>query len=272
MFLKNDAMYKTINYDGIEVSLRISGDTGRGLLLLHGWNCSAELMADIQDFFASHMHTIAPDFPGHGNYGKAAPPKTVWGIPEYAALVSGIIKENKLFPCDIIAHSFGCRVALYLAATEPQMIGRLVLTGAAGIPNHTTSTAAKRRKHYRFFNDGLNTLESLHLFKNEIPVWREALIQRFGSEDYKALTPQMREVFKKVISFDVTPLLEEVKASTILYWGAKDTETPLWMGKIMEKGIPDAALIVEEGSGHFAFLEHQSTFLRISEEFLLKGR
>ena len=40
----------------------------------------------------------------------------------------------------------------------------------------------------------------------------------------------------------------------------------------MEKEIPDAALILEEGASHFAFLERKSSFLRISEEFLLKGR
>ena len=271
MDLKNDAAHETISFDGIDVGLRLNGNTGRGLLLLHGWKCSAELMAGIQDCFAPYMRTVALDFPGHGDLGKAKPPKSVWGIPEYAALVSSIIEKYHLAPCDIIAHSFGCRVALFIAASKPQVIGRLILTGAAGIPNRMTKNA-NGHNSYRILKQGINIVDKLHLFSKKVPIWREGLVQRYGSEDYKALTPHMREVFKKVISFDVTPLLTKVKAPTILYWGTNDHETPLWMGRMMEKEIPDAALILEEGASHFAFLERKSSFLRISEEFLLKGR
>ena len=44
----------------------------------------------------------------------------------------------------------------------------------------------------------------------------------------------------KIISLDLTDELPRVKAPTLLYWGAEDTETPLWMGKLMEEKIPDA--------------------------------
>ena len=51
-----------------------------------------------------------------------------------------------------------------------------------------------------------------------------------------------------------------------------DTETPLWMGKMMEEKIPDAGLVVEKGAGHFAYLEQNQRFLRIVKNFLLEGR
>ena len=63
-----------------------------------------------------------------------------------------------------------------------------------------------------------------------------------------------------------------IKASTLLYWGEQDTETPLWMAKVMEEKIPDAGLVVEENAGHFAFLEQNARFLRIVSSFLLEGR
>ena len=40
----------------------------------------------------------------------------------------------------------------------------------------------------------------------------------------------------------------------------------------MEEKIPDAALIVEEGCGHFAYLEQNAKFLRIAKSFLMEGR
>ena len=82
----------------------------------------------------------------------------------------------------------------------------------------------------------------------------------------------MRQTFNKVISLDLTDRLEKIKAPTLLYWGAQDTETPLWMGQLMEEKIPDAGLVVEEGCGHFAYLEQNAKFLRIARSFLLEGR
>ena len=82
----------------------------------------------------------------------------------------------------------------------------------------------------------------------------------------------MRQTFNKVISLDLSDCLCRVKAPTLLYWGAQDTETPLWMAKVMEERIPDAGLVVEEGAGHFAYLEQNRKFLRIVHSFLLEGR
>ena len=45
-------------------------------------------------------------------------------------------------------------------------------------------------------------------------------------------------------------------------------ETPLWMGREMEKMIPDSALIILEGGTHFAYLEQVDRFCTIVSEFL----
>ena len=116
----------------------------------------------------------------------------------------------------------------------------------------------------------MNLAEKTHLFGDLPDKGREALIQKFGSPDYRALTPSMRQTFNKVISLDLTDRLEKIHASTLLYWGAQDTETPLWMGQLMQEKIPDAGLVVEEGTGHFAYLECNARFLRIVSSFFLE--
>ena len=40
----------------------------------------------------------------------------------------------------------------------------------------------------------------------------------------------------------------------------------------MEKLIPDAGLVVEEGAGHFAYLERGTSLMRILNSFFLEGR
>ncbi len=100
--------------------------------------------------------------------------------------------------------------------------------------------------------------------------WRTSLRKRFGSADYNALDEEMRRTFVKVIGLDLRPWLPRVKVPTLLYWGEQDTETPLWMGREMERTIPDAGLVTVPGT-HYAYLEHAMEFTHILKTFLLEG-
>lgn len=257
---------------GAKVDVTVSGSGERAALLLHGWGCSARLMRSIAGALENEMRVAAVDFPGHGKEGKALPPPCPWGVPEYMEMAAEIIRRLELAPCDIVAHSFGARVAILLASTYPELVGRMILTGAAGIRKPVTGKDSARQKVYKGLRGAMNVLDKTHLFGSLPEKGREALVQQFGSEDYKVLSPMMRQTFNKVIGLDLTDRLPMIKASTFLFWGSEDTATPLWMGQLMEEKIPDAALVVEEGAGHFAYIERNAKFLRIVRSFLLEGR
>lgn len=65
-------------------------------------------------------------------------------------------------------------------------------------------------------------------------------MQKYGSRDYAALSPEMRKTFVKVVGYDQSALLSHIKNPTLLIWGDRDTETPLWMGQQMERKLPTA--------------------------------
>ena len=257
---------------GAKVDVYESGCGERSVLLLHGWGCSAQLMQSVQRALEGNMHVVSLDFPGHGRNLCAPPPPMPWGVPEYMEMTAQLIRKLKLAPCDIVAHSFGARVAILLASTYPQLVGRMVFTGAAGIRKPPTQAQSSRQKLYKGLKGMIDLADKTHLFGKLPDQGREALIQKFGSEDYKVLSPLMRQTFNRVIGLDLTDRLEKIQASTLLYWGAEDTATPLWMGQMMKEKIPDAGLVVEEGHGHFVYLEQNAKFLRILNSFLLEGR
>jgi len=257
---------------GVKVDVTLSGQGKRACLLLHGWGCSAEMMGSVASLLDKEMRVAAIDFPGHGKMGKAAPPPEPWGVPQYMEMTAQIIRRLELAPCDIVAHSFGARVAILLASTYPELVGRMILTGAAGVKKPASGKATMKQKLYKGLRGAVNLADKTHLFGDLPEKGREALVQKFGSPDYRALDSEMRKTFNQVISLDLTDRLEHIKAPTLLYWGAQDTETPLWMGQVMEEKIPDAGLVVEEGCGHFAYLEQSARFLRIAGSFLLEGR
>ena len=257
---------------GAKVDVTVSGSGERAALLLHGWACSAKLMDNAAQLLSTQMRVAAIDFPGHGKEGKALPPPCPWGVPEYMEMTAEVIRRLDLAPCDIVAHSFGARVAILLASTYPELVGRMILTGAAGIKKPASGKATAKQKLYKGLRGAMNVLDKTHLFGSLPDKGREALIQQFGSADYKVLTPEMRQTFNKVITLDLSDRLEMIKAPTLLFWGAEDTATPLWMGRMMEEKIPDAGLVVEEGTGHFAYIERSAKVLRIVRSFLMEGR
>jgi len=241
------------------------GESGRPLVLLHGWGCSIETMSPIMRDLSADHRVLAVDFPGHG---KSPEPPAAWEVTEFAELTYALLKKEGLLGADVIAHSFGGRVSLYLAAEHEDALGRLLLTGCAGIPNKPSNKLSMRTRVYKALRTVADNRLTRAVFGNTVDAWREALIQRFGSADYKALTPSMRQTFNRVLKQDLTYCLEKIKNPTLLIWGENDTATPIWMGEKMEREMADAALIRFEGGSHFAFAEQYGRFIAIAREFL----
>ena len=96
----------------------------------------------------------------------------------------------------------------------------------------------------------------------------ENLRKRNGSADYNAASPIMRQTLVKVVNEDLTDLMPNVKAPTLLVWGTADDATPLSDALIMEKLMPEAGLVKFEGAGHYSFLERAPQFGRVLASFM----
>ena len=145
----------------------------------------------------------------------------------------------------------------------------IILTGAAGIRPKPTAKKSMKSRVYGALKAGADNALTRKLFGDTVDQWRHDLGTMFGSEDYKKLSAGMRATFNRVILQDLEPCLPDIKASTLLFWGKEDTATPLWMGELMEKKIPDAGLIAYDGVGHFAYLDKYAEFHAVSRRFLL---
>ncbi len=250
---------------GVEIHYEQRGAAGPQVLLLHGWGCTCHHFDPIVNALEGDFRLTALDFPAHGESGRPPEP---WGVGEFAACTRDAIKQLGISPCDIIAHSFGGRVALQLAASWPELVNRLVITGGAGLKKPQTEEQKKRSAAYQKKKARLLSLTKLPVVGAAAEKGLKALQQKYGSPDYLALDDEMKKTFVKVISEDLSPLLPTIQASTLLVWGEKDTETPLWMGQKMEREIKDAGLVVFEGDDHFAYLHQWPRFVQVLRAFL----
>ena len=216
-------------------------------MFLHGYLSSKESFYPQINYFSRHFRVTAPDLPGFGGSGTIP---AAWSVGEYADWLEGFLKERGIaFPC-VIAHSFGGRVALKCLARW--LFDRAVLTGCAGIVKRRTLSYHLKVKSYR-------------LVKKFAPRFAEA---KFGSAEYRSLSPLMRESYKKIVNED---LREEAKriARPVLYLnGERDRETPLSSVKILHECTAGSRLAVLKGCGHFAHLDEPLLFNLAAEEFL----
>ncbi|MBS5517324.1 MAG: alpha/beta hydrolase [Clostridiales bacterium] len=246
-----------------ELYYKVMGQ-GSPVLMLHGWGGCADSFAPVSLRLANLFTVYAIDFPGHG---QSSMPQRPWKVQDYAGVVRAFIKEMGLEGCYVVAHSFGCRVTLKLASKEPHLFSKIIFTGGAGIRPKRTFAYYRRTYSYKLakrlakhkWGVGLYRLFGVDVKKR---------VENAGSPEYKALPEHMRRTFSNIVNEDLTPCLEKIKVPTLLIWGTEDTETPLWMGEMMEKKIPDAGLVKLEGGTHFAYLEHLEQFLAVVIYFL----
>lgn len=256
-----------MHLSGVNVHYEMSGSGEKRVVLLHGWGCSTELMKPVAQALAPDMTVLSVDFPAHG---ESSQPPEPWGVPEFAACLKDLLIQLNFLPCSVIAHSFGGRITIELAAADAAMFDRIILTGAAGIRDRADEKSRQRKSAYQKRKQWVELARKARIFGSLPDKWQEALVQKYGSRDYAALSPEMRKTFVKVVNYDQSAKLRDIRSSTLLVWGDRDTETPLWMGQQMEREIPDSALVVLNGGTHFAYLEQAARFNAIARSFLVE--
>lgn len=226
------------------------------LLFLHGWGAPAETYRLLLDHVSAYCRVVAPDLPGFG--GSEEPP-CAWSVDDYVAWTLAFAAALDLQKVILMNHSFGGRISIKLLARDAceLTVEKAVFMDAAGIrPKRTAKYYAK--------------VYSYKLLKRLFPAYAQKKQGKVGSADYRNATPLMRQTMVKCINEDLTALLPDIRVSTLLIWGEADTATPLSDGRLMEKKIPDAGLVVLPGAGHFAFTQQWGLCSRVLDSFLKK--
>ncbi|MBQ2509289.1 MAG: alpha/beta hydrolase, partial [Erysipelotrichaceae bacterium] len=70
------------------------------------------------------------------------------------------------------------------------------------------------------------------------------------------------------VNDDLKDILPEIDTETLLVFGENDEATPVEKGRMMEKLMPDAALVIFENDDHYAYIHQAQRFLLVLDAFL----
>lgn len=231
-------------FKSARVNYEIVGNGKCNLVFLHGWGGEIDSFKFICKHLNASYKALFIDFPP---FGKSSEMEFPWTLFDYADLVFNILKKENMHKSIIIGHSFGGRVAMVLA--NRGVAKQLILVDAAGMK-------PKRSIKYfiKFFSNKLKRKFGCSNIK--------------GSSDYNQLSPIMKKTFVNIVNTFLEKYAININEPTVLFWGEKDNQTPMYMAKRLNKLIKNSELVVIKNAGHFSYLDNFNTFLKVVEHVI----
>ena len=247
-----------IDIDGLNINYIDEGD-GKDVLLLHGWGGSIQTMMPIFNILKNKFRVLTLDLPG---FGKSDIPKEPWNSYDYAQCINKFINKLNLNELILFGHSHGGRIAIILAS-KYKLVKKLILIDSAGI-------IPKRKVKYYIKVYWFKLLKRIYLIlpsKNK-QERLDKFYKKFGSRDYRDSDGVLRQTMVKVINDNLAAQLPLIKVPSLLIWGENDEDTPVYMGELMEKQIPDSGLVILKGAGHYSYIDNYEQFRAVINVFL----
>lgn len=228
--------------------------SGKPIIFLHGYLSNKQSFYYQTEYFKERgFCTVAPDMP---SFGSSSPITRPWSVGDYAGWLEDFIEARGLQGADIVAHSFGARVAFKLFSRCGNLADKIVITGGAGLVKPRSPAYMRQVKRYR-------------RVKRFFPGYAE---RHFGSAEYRTLSPVMKESYKLIVNEDLRGCAEKIVNPVLLIYGRDDTVTPAKEEGAIFRSLIRTSTLEVIGGGHFCFSENPEEFNVLAEKFFLKDR
>lgn len=231
------------------------GTSKNFILFLHGWGGSIDSFFWIKSYFKEYS-LIFVDFYG---FGKSSEPTEPMHVVDYAVEIKNILDQYEIDSLVVVGHSFGGRVAIKFAYLYQENYKnlKLLLIDSAGIKPKRTFAYYFRIIHYKF-------LKKIAITNGKA----RKKLSKFGSNDYKKLSPIMKQTFINIVNEDLSYEAKLINVQVFIIWGKNDKETKLYMAKKLNKFISGSKLYIFDKAGHFSYLDNKQEFLIILDSLV----
>ena len=224
--------------------------TENSLLLLHGYGATGAIWKRTLPFLAQHYQVIIVDLPGHGRSQFTG----TWRLREIAPLLVHWLQQMGLQSVVLAGHSMGGAIAIHLTASAPELIDRLILVNAAGLPLRAQLPTLAAHSIGSFLQPG-NGSYPAEMLRNQFLTSPHLLWQ----------------CAQEMLKSDFRAELAMISAPTLIIWGERDLLLPLTLGYELHTTLPHATFTTMPECGHRPMLGQPAKLSQIMLRFLQEG-
>jgi pimeloyl-ACP methyl ester carboxylesterase len=232
------------------------------VLLLHGQPGAAVDWAPLRGALGDGVRTLAIDRPGWDHRS------TVTDLAGNAAAACAALDRAEFSRATVVGHSLGAAVAAWLACTQPQRVGRLILVSPAANTDSIGTVDHLLAAPVVGWLASVGAMAGGGLVLGARPLRRwvaeaTALDDRYLRDAGRMLlAPSAWRSFVREQRFLVRdlPVLEQrlgdIRAPTTIVAGTGDHVVPITAARRLAHQIPSAELVMVEHAGHLLHVQH----------------
>lgn len=208
------------------------------VIILPGWlHTSKEWAAATRALSEYDVRII--DLPGFGIEPLVS---NDWSIPEYASWVNEKI-ESMHTPCVIVGHSFGGRIAAYLASQQKPWLKGVILYAAPCL--YEPSLKVRMRSALA------RTAKKIGIAALLPEKWKPYDVRQADQSGLGA-------IFRRAVPYSLEQELHSITIPTSIIWGSNDAAVPVRIGEKMHTIVAHSTLTVLPREGHNIHLDNSN--------------
>lgn len=227
-----------VQVNGQTVAYRALGE-GEPVVMIHGLGGSSRCWAWSVEALASRHRVYLIDLPGFGVLRRL---HRQFALSTASAWLAEWMRAAGVAHAHLVGHSMGAFIAARLAAERPNSVDRLILVSAAGVPIGRSVLGCLRhlKADWRHRTPGAWRLLLLDaLLTRPTMVWRTA---------------------RELLGEDIRTTLREIRAPTLVLWGADDALLPADCAEVFRREISGARRLLLFQAGHLPMLARPEEF------------
>ncbi len=237
-----------VRYQRVDAIQSVHGKSEREpIVLVHGLSASTLWWRRNVESLAQERTIYLLDLPGFGSMRRFA---THFVLAQAGAWLVSWMDAVGLQCVDLIGHSMGGYICMWVAAHHPERVHRLVLVSPAAM-SHVRSV----RGYIIPLLMGLR-----YLTPRFLPV--------LAFDALRTGPITLLHVAQDILRLDVQKDIKAIRTPTLLIWGENDTLVPPTFASILRDEIADACLLMLKHAGHVSMFDQPQQFNKAVNAFL----
>jgi len=249
----------SVDIAGTKLHLARAGK-GQAVLVLHHDTGTLDRLP-FYDALAQHYDVLVPHHPG---YGQSQRPEWLRHPRDIAVMYQALLGQLGIGKASLVGLGFGGWIAAEMATMSPGTLRRLLLVGAMGIKPPQGDIFDQAIVSYMdYARAGFHDQKAFARVYGEEPSTDQLVAWDVCRE------MNFRIAWKPYMYSQTLPhLVREVRAPSLVVWGADDKVVPLSAGKRYAELLPKARLETIAACGHCVEMEKPAELARLATAFI----